>query len=180
VLLIPITLFLLGLPNKGPSAAAHEKVNVRADPQMTPEYATLASMGALPLQQAVLAGAMTPKVTERDFLELQGAAREEYRRKELDGQMISVRGQFARVPGSDRLFSVVRFRVQCCAADAIQYEIPALCRESLDGITNKEWVQVTGRVQFQKRRDGNFMTVLIVPRRSNVVLTEPDPNPYLQ
>jgi len=186
VLLVPIILFLLGLPNKGPKATAGEVAIGQTDPQAAPAYGSLIGAGPLPLQQLVLAAAVLAdpsagRVYGMDFKSLEAAAQDEYSRKDWQGKTVRVVGQFAPHPRNDRVFSLVRFRIQCCAADAVQYRIPALCRESIAGISTNQWVEVTGRVQFQQDPSrGGFMTVLLVPRRQNVVLTDPDPNPYIQ
>jgi hypothetical protein len=183
VLLVPIVLFLLGLPNKPPKAHASEIKVGQTD--MLTGWA-LAGVGPLPLQQLVLVAATADpsagtEVKGMDFKVLEGIAQDEYLRKDLQGKMVRVVGQFAPHPRSDHDFSLVRYRVQCCAADAIQYAIPALCRESFRGIPANQWVEVTGRVQFQRHPSADrFVTVLIVPQRKNIVLTNPDPNPYIQ
>jgi len=183
VLLIPIILFLLDLPNQGPQAAEREVAVRSADPQAAPVYGSLVGVGPLPLPQLVLAAAVMTDgpVYGMDFKSLEAAALDEFRRKEWQGKTVRVVGQFASAPRSDRLFRLVRYRIQCCAADAVEYSIPALCRESLAGIKLNDWVQVTGQIQFQRERNGpGYMTVLLVPRRRNVALTDPDPNPYIQ
>jgi hypothetical protein len=182
VLLVPIALFLLGLPNTPPKAKASDVKLEQADPQSAPALVAVASLGPLPLQQLALAVATAdPPAKGMDFKALESAAQDDFLRKEWQGQMVKVVGQFAHHPRSANQFSIVRFRVQCCAADAIQYEIPALCREGLTGIPPRHWVEVTGRVEFrQLRRPGEFTTVLIVPHRKNIALTNPDPNPYIQ
>jgi len=183
VLLIPIILFLLDLPNKGPQATAREVGVKPADTQAAPAFASLVGGGPLPLQQLVLTAAVLAEgpVYAMDFKRLEAAAQDEYSRKHWQGKTVQVVGQFAPAPRNDRLFRLVRYRIQCCAADAVEYNIPALSRESLKGIPLNQWVQVTGQVRFQPEPNGaGFMTVLLVPRRQNVALTDPDPNPYIQ
>jgi hypothetical protein len=184
VLLVPIMLFLLGLPNKGPNARAHQVDIMNPDAQAGPPYWSAAGVGPLPSQHLVLALATAadlanPSAIGMDFKSLESVAQDDYRRGELKGKTVKVVGQFVR--HNDRLFSLVRFRIQCCAADAVQYQIPCLLlRESLAGFNTNQWVEVTGRVEFQPDRGGGFRTVLLVPRRQNIVPTNPDPNPYIQ
>jgi hypothetical protein len=186
VLLVPIILFLLGLPNSGPKAKAHEVAITTTDAQSAPAYASVIGVGTLPLQQLVLAAATVAdpflgQAPERDFREMEAAAQDESSRVFWTGKNVGIVGQFAPHPRNDHIFSLVRFRIQCCAADAVQYQIPVLCRERLAGLKTNQWVKATGRVHFQPQPNGNgFMTVLIVPKVQNIVLTDPAQNPYIQ
>jgi hypothetical protein len=184
VLLIPIILFLLGLPNKGPKAKAVDVSITRTDDVSAgPAYATMVGLGPLPWHQAALAAATVgEKPIGMDFKSLEGAAQDEDSRRYWKGKNVRVVGQYAPTQTqNDHIFSLVRFRIQCCAADAIAYRVPVLCREVLSGFYPNQWVEVTGRVEFQPQPSGGgFMTYLVVPRRANITLTNPDPNPYIQ
>jgi hypothetical protein len=183
VLLVPIMLFLLGLPNKGPEARAHEVAITSIEANANQAYWALAGVGPLPSQQLVLALATVAELSNAradgmDFKSLQAAAQNESDRTYWKGKNVRVVGQFVR--HNDKRFSLVRFRIQCCAGDAVQYQIPSLCRESLVGLQTNQWVEVVGRAEFQPDGGGGFITILLVPRRQNIVLTNPDPNPYIQ
>jgi hypothetical protein len=184
VLLVPIMLFLLGLPNKGPKARAREVAIANIDAQAGLPAWSAAGIGPLPSQQLVWALAGVADVTNAraigmDFKSLESAAQDEYNRSYFKGKNVRVVGQFVR--HNDRLFSLVRFRIQCCAADAVEYQIPALCRESLAGLQKNQWVEVVGRAEFQRHPSGRgFQTVLFVARSQNITPTNPDPNPYIQ
>jgi hypothetical protein len=187
VLLVPIILFLLGLPNKGPKAKAQDVAITQTDEQAAPAFGSLIGAGPLPLQQTVLAAAALAdssggRVYGMDFKSLESAAQDEQSRKEWKGKYVRVVGQYAPTKSrSDHLFALVRFRIQCCAADAVQYRIPVLCKETLSGFQQNAWVEVTGRVEFSPDSEkGGFMSILIVPKRKNIVPTNPDPNPYIQ
>jgi uncharacterized membrane protein YcgQ (UPF0703/DUF1980 family) len=92
---------------------------------------------------------------------------------------VKVRGQFA--PGPEpRLFSLARFRIQCCAADAVQYEVPVGCKEPITGIKRNDWIEVTGRIDFRLNpRNNSYYTIHLSPSRNGVAATNPDLNPYL-
>jgi hypothetical protein len=183
VLLLPIMLYLLGLPNKPPSAAgAAMKLDVTQDVQ---SFAGLVALSASPLQPLGLAASLDADRIEGPgkmvgLKELEGAAYDAASRQVWQGQVVRVVGQFNPHPRSDRFFEVVRYRIQCCAADAIRLTIPGMCRESLAGIQPNSWVEVTGRVAFQEVRPDTFVTVLQMPGRKNLTETDPDPNPYIQ
>ncbi|MCI0457214.1 MAG: hypothetical protein L0Z62_09575, partial [Gemmataceae bacterium] len=69
-----------------------------------------------------------------DFKTLEAMARSEDRRKEWAGKTVQVVGQF-NFRGGDRFFELVRFKMQCCSADAIQVGVPVvLGRGSLSGL----------------------------------------------
>jgi hypothetical protein len=186
VLLVPVILFMLGLPNKPPEAKADD---VKVDyTQEALGDARLIAVAANPLELLCVAKALQQDTLEKeklgavqavDFKELEEAAGKEERRELWENKTVEVRGQFATSPRNARAFSLVRYRIGCCAADAIQVSVPVLCREDLRGITHNSWVKVTGKVVFMQR-DGAFKTVLLVPTRTKVELCTPDLNPYVQ
>jgi hypothetical protein len=116
------------------------------------------------------------------FLELENLAINPYKRDEFRGQKVQVVGQFVPRSGTDRFFSLARYKIQCCAADAVQLNVLIVCRDSVKEFSKEDWVRVTGRVEFVEtpNRPGVYQTVLIVNRKANVVKTRPDSNPYVR
>jgi hypothetical protein len=119
------------------------------------------------------------------FKELEGAAYNPSTRQYYQGRTVRLRGQFAR--GADpRVFSLVRYKITCCAADAIPLNVIILIDPqsgtTADHIRPLQWVEVVGRIQFRKRLDrpDEFVTVLIVGSANDISIVDPDPNPYLQ
>jgi hypothetical protein len=154
LLLVPIILFLLGLPNKGPQAQA---VTIHVD--STHELAGYAGMiASVPTHQGELlswAGGLylsEQEGTEVPFMDLyENYAKRDQTRSEMLGKTVSVRGLF--VPMSDNVFGVQRFRIACCGADAVPLTIPMVTRASLLSRTDLkqgQWVKVTGVIEFQK------------------------------
>jgi hypothetical protein len=184
VLLIPVLLFLLGLPNKSPNVG-----RVRTKVDMTEEaehYAgALLAGGPHTLNSLVVAAALKldeglNDVIEVNFKDLETAASLPTKRAEYQGKAVRVRGQFAPMGGSDRVFSLVRFRIQCCAADRIQVNVPIICKEPVSNIKPSEWVEVTGRVDFRiPPGQSHYTAVLLVPQPRYVKTTDPDPNPWI-
>jgi len=118
------------------------------------------------------------KVEVLGFPELQDWARDRGMRQEWEGKIGRLKGQF--VPGrDDHQFSLARFRIRCCAADAIQLNAVLYSKERIDVPTMQgQWVEVEGVIQFHKRLDREeYVPVLIVRGRPQVV--DPDPSPYL-
>lgn len=185
VLLVPIMLYLLGLPASGPRIQAREHtLNLSADAGV---YSSLIGLGSSPLAQLTLAGAYYGDSGEGEFIggvsfkELEAAAYKEDTREQYAGKSVEVRGQFSPSRNSDRVFSLVRFRIQCCAADAIQLNVPMLCKESLADLEPGTWVKVRGRVEFRPNPSGSgFVTVVQVPHRTKIQEIPPEDDPYIQ
>jgi hypothetical protein len=186
VLLVPIILFLLGLPSKGPSIDKDRlgKVDTTRDVIEEATFATTltalsghgwSALGALAARQAsdALAGDVQPVNVKLLEAMASSAAEREY----WKGKTIQVRGQYA--PQSDRVFSLVRFRIQCCAGDAVQIDIPVLAKDSITHVKSQGWVEVTGRVDFRQIQ-GTLKTIVIVANRNHVQPCNPDLNPYVQ
>jgi uncharacterized membrane protein YcgQ (UPF0703/DUF1980 family) len=147
VLLLPVVLYFLNLPNQGFSADAAGDLssldlNASASVRSAGERVNL---GFVELQQASL----TPE--SREFYE---------------GKTVMLTGQYA---GSDpRRFTLVRYKVACCAADAVRLNAVIMVNDKSsdkvdpDAYRNK-WVQVTGRIRFfQKPGSDEFITGLIL------------------
>jgi DUF1980 C-terminal domain len=186
VLLVPIILFLLGLPNKGPSVDVNKIVKFDASRDAHEEavfYVTLAALssdGYTPLGAiaAHAADSVAQDLQTVDVKLLEGIAEKKTDRDYWKGKAIRVRGQF--VPQSTRVFSLVRFRIQCCAGDAIQVSIPVVAKDNLANIKPPSWVEVDGRIDFRADANGAHKTVVIVSKQDHVRECNPDLNPYLQ
>ncbi len=105
------------------------------------------------------------------------------RRQEWAGKTVQVVGQFAP-SGNPRAFTLARYRMQCCAGDAVQVSVPVILGEgSVANIPPNQWLQVIGRVDFvqQPGRSGE-QTILRVPfgDEDTVKKTPPEPDPWLR
>lgn len=186
VLLIPIILFMLGLPNKPPKATAGAGADMLAR-QEAAGYVTLVA-GGVDLWQTLLVthvlggeAAESTSAFPLDFKTLESLAANPGAREDWKGKMIRVKGQYA--PLSTRVFELVRYRIQCCAGDAVAYRVPVGCKEEVKDVKPNSWVEVTGRIDFRKRSptSDSYMTVLMAPSRAAVNdRIPPDLNPYLQ
>jgi hypothetical protein len=117
-----------------------------------------------------------------NFLDLENLATNSYKRDDFRGKKVQVMGQFVAASGTDRVFNLSRLKIGCCAADAVQLNVPIVCRESLKEFQYQDWVRVTGRVEFWEipNRPGVFQTIVIVNRKANIVKTVADSNPYVR
>jgi hypothetical protein len=181
VLLIPIMLFLLGLPSKGPALNANlGKIEVDFTEEAM-QAATFVSVGPSGWAQIVAVRASADQVDKEaipvDFKRLEIMSSSASDRDYWNGKTIKVKGQF--MPQSDRVFHLVRLRIQCCAADAVQLNVPIIAKDSITDIQPESWVVVTGRVAFREV-DGKTTTSILVQSRRAVEKTSPDINPYEQ
>jgi uncharacterized repeat protein (TIGR03943 family) len=183
VLLLPVMLYLLRLPNESFGVTAGAAVQ-RDPTKDAAKASTLIASFQSPLQRIVLgAVVMGGRIENVDFKELQAVANSDpEEQKQWIGRNVRLKGQFAMRPGIDRQFSLVRFKITCCSADAIQLHVVFLCDESVANLhTQNTWVEVTGQINsFVPDAEGNKVTVLRVASRKDIKQTKPDQNPYLQ
>lgn len=187
-MLVPVLLFLLGLPNKVPSAGrSTATVDTTEDAK---HYAgAVLTGGTSVLNNLAVAAALKldsglGRPIRIDVKALESAAAYPDRRDSLQGKTVIVTGQFAP-SASDNMFSLVRFRIQCCAADRIKLDVPILSKYPLSDLRpplkQDEWVEVTAKVDFRAAPGSSaFKTVLLVPQLRYIRPTDPDPTPFLQ
>jgi len=131
VLMLPIVLFFLGLPNSGFSLNRFDfRTKLEGDL----------------LKEVKAKGGQT---LELGFKELSNAALVPSARDELEGKTGLLRGMYAR-QGSDKEFTLFRVKMNCCAADAIPLEVRIVSPENITHINDKQWVEVEGQIQFRK------------------------------
>jgi len=186
VLLVPVIFFLLGLPNKGPKAAQSEAVFITND--VMTEAMGLASPASPGWSQLVYIGYLSHEqvngtAEDWDFKNLAPAVARDALSPDADDRVkwkdknIRVIGMYSPSPQSDREFRLVRFKLTCCVADAIQLNLPIVSRESIRKIDPNSWVRITGRVEFRKRLD-QIVPIIVVAGNQAVVPCPEDPNPY--
>jgi hypothetical protein len=122
----------------------------------------------------------------RGFLELERAAGTEASRQALEGRKAEVTGQ-AVVNTDPRRFGLVRYKISCCAADAVPLNMrievsdadsagKAFSTQTLA----KKWVTVTGIIQFRKIRGSDeYVTVLEAMANDVVILPKVPDNPFV-
>jgi WD40 repeat protein len=118
-----------------------------------------------------------------DFKELDNQANTPEGRKLYEGKIGKIKGQFRPSEAATR-FSLVRFKIQCCAADAIQLNVVIVTPEPVpEDIKPLDWIEVVGQIQFQKRRDRDeYVPVLKVPSHRPVSesVYKTNPEGYIQ
>jgi hypothetical protein len=153
LLMLPVALFFLNLPNQGFSAL--KSVDVELD--QTKSLAN-SSSDLFPMT----------------FKGLEQAAYSEDQRELLTGKLVELIGQFA--PNSPRTFTLVRYKMSCCAADAIPLNVVIVAPESIKTAKPRDWVQVTGVVEFDKRKGRDEYLPVIRLRTMNDLVTIPRPS----
>jgi hypothetical protein len=160
VMLLPVILFLLGLPNKGPSAG---------------EF----SGGPVDISIVSDIAAGEGEAEPVEFKRLFSSPSDSAERDDFADHVVRFRGQFTGSPEDPRFFQVVRFRGACCAADAQPMPILCVSKEPITGLKRDAWVWIEGKVQYAKRGD-NWHLRILVPSASKVTEAQQDPNPYIQ
>jgi hypothetical protein len=177
VLLLPVVLFFLDLPNAALSMSSEDlSVKVVTDDVKRTE-------------------GDTKVYSNIGFTQLEAAATFPEARGNYAGKYVRLTGIY---DGSDeRQFTLSRYKVNCCVADAVPLRAVIVVDYSQLKDQNyqplqpsklqKQWVNVTGQVQFLKKKDSNeYMTALIVTPTPEKPLSElvevlqrPPANPYL-
>ena len=147
--------------------------------------------GAVDVDPAAVASAMKGQSKGQDFditfQQLNLAAVYSDNRDFYEGKTVKLVGQY--VPIDNRHFTLRRFKISCCAADAVPLSAVIMAdpefKEPLpSGSLQGKWVEAIGRVEFLPSAGGNgYTTTLILPvdRPLGEVLKEvpPPTNPYL-
>ncbi len=165
MLLVPVGLYFLNLIPS--SLQSHAAVNTTVDGP---------------------AGTVTAKGGEviHAFLELDRASATPDLRREYEGRTAQVSGEVT-VNADSRHFGLVRYKINCCVADAVPLnlvvEVPA---DSVAGknfnaqsLRGKKWVDVTGIIQFRTLRGTDeYVTVLVVDAKDLRGIDKPS-NPFV-
>jgi hypothetical protein len=146
VLLLPVAIYFV-VPLEALSSTGGQAVDVDAS--------------------AVSSGQMEKEISSITFQQLELAALYPENRSMYEGKTVRLVGQY--VGKNNREFTLRRFKISCCAADAVPLNavimIDPASKDTLDvdRLQNK-WVQVTGRVAFLPRAGGagGFTTTLIL------------------
>jgi len=195
VLMLPIALYLLDLPNPGFSQdylaarlASHQVENMDLVQTEAPQLAgTVVGLLGAPGDGGLLALTTAAVLHERndvplplEFNDLKEAAFIPAKRRNLDGKTARVLGQF--LPGaSETSASLIRTKMSCCIADATPLNVIIISPEKVAGVVDSlQWVEVEGQIQFRKRKDKDeFIPVLQIKGRDKIKKAEAPKNPYI-
>lgn len=177
LLLLPVILFFLGLPNDGIQKSYAVTLN-DADQKSLDKLSTQKGKG--------------DDIKLLSFLDLERAAMDVNVRDDLEGRLINVRGQYFNPNGDPHRFTLQRYKINCCAADAIPLNAVIMINPAdqkkyelnLGDYPRDQWVSVTGRVFFLPRPNGEYLTAVFLyptkdkPLSKLVEKVDRDPNPY--
>lgn len=172
IVLVPIILFLLGLPNKLPDLHAD---TVAVD--MTDEAIGCASLVATsnqPLSGIVTLGGLHAESADEAapviaVHKLEQAAASPATRELWQGELVRVVGR-CDATRNPRQFQIERYLRFCCYRDARRVSVNVVCKLPAPTFAPKQWLAVTGRVGF--RDSGNRkITVLEVTSRRAIAPT---------
>jgi hypothetical protein len=172
VLLTPVLLYLLNLPDQGFRGAPDLRL-----PGI--------DAGQLAAAQGVKETGTAEGVT---FGQLEQAALHAETRDYYQGKRVRLTGQY--FGSNERYFNLVRYRIQCCAADArpinVTFMVDPGAKQGLDfDKFNGKWVQVTGYVYFLTNGADEYHTgVILRPESGSSVDKEikvipPPADPYV-
>jgi hypothetical protein len=166
MLLLPIVLYSLGLPsaNRGLSAN-YVQTRLANDHLEQTDVVKMAVVGN--------------EVVPLEFNTLKQAAYMPDLREQYEGKLGKLKGQF--VAGADpKTFSLVRLKMTCCSADAMPLNVVIISNKDLAGIQPMQWVEVTGQIQFRKRKDRDeYLPVIQLRDEDGVVPIDPPATPFL-
>ena len=192
VMLLPITLFFLGMPNQEFNQAYYNSSIQRSQGFLPPllhkwfpdSYESVFGKPELkegPALDLEGSGLIADKGhIALDFKELAKAAATQDQREYYEGKTGSLKGQFTPT-NNDRIFTMVRMKITCCASDAVPLNVAILSPEVVSGIGTLEWIEVTGQIQFKKQKNSEeFVPILQLSSLDGIKRkVAPETNPYL-
>ncbi|WP_020469256.1 TIGR03943 family putative permease subunit [Zavarzinella formosa] len=171
VLAIPIVLFALNLPKNGFSESRLDKEIKGGALQQNPKRLALAAFAGSPVMTKALRKT-EPTLRNLRFKELIGASAVLRLQEDYEGDIGTLRGQFYRLPGSDREFTLFRVNMTCCAADSVILETRIVAPEPVD-FKPGAWVSVSGVISFQRdEAKKKWVPVLTLKSNDDVQPTE--------
>ena len=112
------------------------------------------------------------------FLQLERAASNPEARSLYEGKSVQLVGRF--VGDHDKRFTLIRYKMNCCAADAVPLNAAIMVDSESPGRLDyrhwsNKWVEVKGQVRFLKSKDGkSFLTALILKAKDSDDLNKSD------
>jgi hypothetical protein len=154
VLMLPIALYFLNLPNSSFSQETIKKMLTAGDVE---------AGGPVAAKSAIALG----------FRELDTAAYDARAREELTGHSGRLAGMYS--PRSDKQFTLYRLKINCCQADAVPTEVRIVSQEPITRVSPGQWVEVEGQIKFGKvvGHGEKYMPVLEVQSADKVQPTQP-------
>lgn len=206
ILVFPVALFFLGLPNAGfskqrqlelagsDSALGSEMLKkLAADATVLEEpkkvndtmVRVLKTKTGLKIRETTPASGGEPQLElisgagkPMRFNDLNDAALDEGKRKYMEGETVVLAGRFKRL--ADKEFSLFRMKMTCCAADTVPLKVRIVVPQALSNYSDFDWVSVKGQLQFlQVPGQDRYIPVVMVADIRDVTKEVPQ-NEYEQ
>jgi hypothetical protein len=205
ILVFPVALFFLGLPNAGfskqhqidmvgnDSALGAELKKLAADATVLEEpkkvndtmVRVLKTKTGLKIRETTPASGGEPQLElisgagkPMRFNDLNDAALDEGKRKYMEGETVVLAGRFKRL--ADKEFSLFRMKMTCCAADTVPLKVRIVVPQALSNYSDFDWVSVKGQLQFlQVPGQDRYIPVVMVADIRDVTKEVPQ-NEYEQ
>ena len=165
VIAIPVFLYFLGLPREG-----FETRPTYSGSLSNPNRKAMSLLAGGPAMTKVLRKG-EPRELRLGFKELAEAAAMPARHDAYEGDIGIIRGEFAPMPGTNHEFTLVRWNMTCCRADAIMLETRIIAPDPVR-IDDRQWVQVSGVISFERTEKGKWIPVLTLRSNDDIVPTE--------
>jgi hypothetical protein len=165
VLVFPVLLFFLDLPNANFSAAA--QLNMVGKETEVAGLREVAAKGGTVLR----------------FNDLNDAALDPAKRESMEGQTATLVGRFKRV--ADKQFTLFRLKMTCCASDTVPLKVRIMVPQAVNNVPDASWVEVKGQIQFLQVPGGKpgaevYIPVIAVADIKDVKTNVPAQNEYEQ
>lgn len=118
------------------------------------------------------------RVIDLEFKELERAALNAGARDHYTGRRGRLKGQFSP-SAKDKVFTLIRLKMTCCAADVIPLQAKIEAPESVAQYQANEWVEVEGKIRFDKGPD-KFIPVLTILSMDKLKKSTPESDLYVR
>jgi uncharacterized membrane protein YcgQ (UPF0703/DUF1980 family) len=205
ILVFPIALFALGIPNSGLSAKGQLDLagnDVSLDPQALEKLADESAvyeqkvegdttMRVLKHENGLMIREVLTKDgdkqkrtlsviaqagTEMRFNDLTEAAFDADKRKSYAGQTAILEGRFRKL--TDKEFTLFRMKMTCCGSDAIPLKVRIIAPQAVGDFKDFDWVKVRGVIQFIKAPGQERYTPVVVLSDLKDIVVVPVRNEY--
>lgn len=159
ILLFPVGLFLIGVPNSGFSQDRIRNL-LGADDALTGNMAAVAHRNG----------------TVTTFKELNAAANDQGKRESLQGKTAILEGYIRRINASGApQLTLFRLKMACCGADAVPLKVRIVLKKgTLNRFEDFDWVEMKGQIQFvQAPNSERYIPVIVVEDIRDIRKAEP-------
>jgi hypothetical protein len=170
VLMIPIALYFLNLPNTGFSSEGIEKLfgqqEIAAVKLVNYPASSLLTSTLLYSQKSTVVRPIA-SMNELNLMTLSPGAR-----AANEGNRVSLKGMYLQ--SSNHEFDLFKLKRVCCGADALPIRARIVSQQPIEKMTPRTWLNVTGELHFVKTPKGEWVSVIVVDKPEDIVPAEQD------